>query len=136
MAGSLDLRGWRNAPFPPDIIQLFADDAGSVPLALAGYSFALEVRTAPGVGSALISLDMAADTAANGIWIINAGAGEIRIQIAAAQMAAAWDAAFAAGLMRAGEAAPLVYDLRVTDTGGFASVWLEGQFFIEAGVTL
>ena len=135
MTGIIDLRGWSNAPFPPDILQLCADDAGEVPQPLAGYRFALDVRIAPGAGSALIALDTAADAASNGVRIMNAAAGEIRIQIGAAQMAAAWNAAHAAGLMTAGAPAALVYDLRVTDTGGLASVWLEGRFTIEAGVT-
>lgn len=129
---SLRLTGRRNTPFPPDTYA-FAD-AGA-PINLTGKTAAMDVRAVAGTGSALISLDMAADAAANGIWFTDTVGGVLRIQISQAAMQSAWDAAYATGLMKAGQAAPLVYDLLLCSADGVREAWLEGDFVIEAGVT-
>lgn len=128
-----DLEGRRNVPFPPDVITL--TDSGSA-VNLSGMTFAIDVRAVPGEGSALISLDTAASDTADGIWVVNAAAGELRIQIDQASMQAAWDASYAAGLMKAGDPAPLFYDLLVFSSGGIPAAWLAGRFNILPGVTL
>lgn len=130
---TLPLTGWRNTPFPADVIA-FVD--GLTPIDLSLKSFALEVRAVAGAGSALISLDTTDSTSANGVRASDAAGGELVVQIDQATMQSAWDAAYAAGLMKAGEPAPLVYDLRVSDEDGFAEVWLEGSFTINPGITL
>lgn len=127
------LTGWRNAPFPPDVFA-FEEDAAAINL--TGYTAALDVRAVAGTGTALISLDTTVSTSADGIRLSDAAGGELVIQIDQASMQSAWDAAYAAGLMKAGESAPLVYDLRIVDPDGHAEVWLEGAFTIKAGVTL
>lgn len=131
---TLPLAGWRNAGFPPDVFA-FASDGAPVDLTLKSLS--MDVRAVAGEGAALISLDTTnTEFLVNGIFLSDAVAGEITIQIDQPAMKAAWDAAYAAGLMKAGEPAPLVYDLRVEDEDGFAEVWLEGPFIINPGVTL
>lgn len=129
---NLRLTGRRNTPFPPDTYA-FADLG--VAINLTGKTAAMDVRAVAGAGSALISLDMAADATSNGIWFTNTVGGIIRIQISQAVMQSAWDAAKAAGLMKAGEAAPLLYDLLIYSADGVQEAWLEGDFIIEAGVT-
>lgn len=136
MTATFDLTGWRNTPFPPDLIQLALDDAGEVPVNLSGKSFAMDVRAIPGEGPALISLDLASDDAANGVRVVNAANGDLRLQIDKPTMQAAWDAAFAAGLMKAGEAAVLFYDLLVIGADSFIECVLEGRFIILPGSTL
>lgn len=132
-----DLTGWRNAPFPrSEEIQLAYDDAGDLPVNLTGKTFALDARAVPGEGPALISLNTAPDDEANGVRLVNAGLGILRLQIDQATMQAAWDAALAAGLMKAGEAARLFYDLLVISPDGFVEAVLEGRFIILPGVTL
>lgn len=130
---SLDLTGWRNAPFPADI-HTFTD--GGVAINLSGKTAAMDVRAVAGEGDALISLDMAASSSANGIWFTNSAGGEMRFQISQAVMQAAWDAAYADGMMKAGEAARLVYDLLVFSADGVIEAWIEGPFIIHPGVTL
>jgi hypothetical protein len=132
---TLDITGWRNAPFPP-YSYAFTDEEDAAPVDLTGYTAALDVRAVAGTGSALISLDTTVSTSADGIRFSDPTNGVLVIQVDQASMQAAWDAAYAAGLMKAGETAPLVYDLRLEDSDGYAEVWLEGAFNIEAGVTL
>lgn len=130
---TVDQAGWRNAPFPDDV---FAFEDVGVAVNLTGKTAAMDVRAVAGEGAALISLDMAASASADGIWFVDATSGELRIQIDQASMQAAWDAAKAAGLMKAGEAAPLVYDLLIIGPDGVAEAWIEGAFVIYPGVTL
>jgi hypothetical protein len=122
-----ELRCWRNAPFPPQVYRL--------PASLIGKTFAMDVRAVGGQGPALISLDTAVSASANGIWAVEAAAGRFRIQIDQPTLQAAWDAALVGGLMKSGEAAPLIYRLLIT-TNGVPQPWLEGPFIIEPGVTL
>lgn len=130
---ALDLTGWRNTPLPPRILRF---ETGGVGIDLTGKTFALEVRAVPGEGSALISLDTALNDSADGVRVVEATAGRIRIQIAQPIMQAAWDAAYALGLMKAGEAAPLFYDLIMISPDGFKEAVIEGRFIIYPGVTL
>jgi hypothetical protein len=129
---SLRLTGRRNTPFPPDTYA-FAD--AGVPINLTGKTAAMDVRAVAGAGAALISLNMAADATADGIRFTNAAGGVLRFQISQSVMQGAWDAAYASGLMKAGQAAPLVYDLLIYSADGVQEAWLEGAFIIEAGVT-
>jgi hypothetical protein len=132
-----NLTGWRNTAFPPKVLRLNNRvDGVLTPINLSGYTFALDVRATPGAGSALISLDTAADDTANGVRVVEAAAGRVRLQIDQATMQAAWEAAYTAGLMKAGEAAPLFYDLLLIHSDGFVEAPLEGQFNIEPGITL
>lgn len=130
---TVDLSGWRNTPFPPDI-HAFSD--GGAAINLSGKTAALDVRAVAGTGAALISLDMAASDTANGIWFLDEAAGEMRFQIDHASMQSAWDAAYAAGLMKAGEPARLVYDLLLISGDGFSEAPIEGAFTIHPGVAL
>lgn len=123
------LEAWTNVPFPP-LVDRFPDyDA-------AGKTFALDVTDAKRTLGALISLDTAADDSSNGVRVVEADPARLRYQIDQATLAAAYAACLAAGLMRAGEDAVLVYDLRVTHADGFVEVWTAGSFTIHAGKTL
>lgn len=126
---TVTLEGWRNAPFPP-LVDRFPGYSA------ADKTFALDVRDPKRTLGALISLDTAPDDLANGVRILDEAPARLRYQIDQALMASAYDAALAAGLMRAGEAAELVYDLRVTHADGFVEVWTAGRFIIHAGKTL
>lgn len=130
---TVHLTGWRNVPFQPDEIG-FARHG--VPIDLTGLSFALDVRAVAGTGAALISLDTAANDTANGVRVVDATGGVVRIQIAQADMAAAYDAALVAGLMKAGEDAPLLYDLLLFGADGYPTALIEGSFTIKPGTTL
>lgn len=125
----LTLEGWSNAPFPP-LVDRFPGYSA------AGKTFALDVTDAKRTLGVLISLDTAADDAANGVRILAESPARIRYQIDQATMAAAYAVCLAAGLIRAGERAELVYDLRVEHADGYAEVWTSGSFIIHAGKTL
>lgn len=130
---TLSLSGRRNAAYPPQVYRMEID---GVAVSLSGKTFAMDVRVTAGQEPALISLDTAPDDTSNGVRAVDAVAGRFRVQIDQATMQAAWDAAYADGVMKAGEAAPLVYRLLVIGSDGIAEAWLEGDFIIEAGVTL
>lgn len=127
------LRGWRNVPFPPDVRTFTDDDGVAVPL--TDRTLAMDVRVTPGTGTALISIDMAPNESGDGFWVLDAGAGQFRIQIGKAALQAAWDAVYAAGLIKAGEAAVLYYDVLLTDSDGAIEVPIAGTFTIEPGAT-
>lgn len=133
MATTVPLTGFRNVPFPPEVITF--TEAG-VARNFTGKTFAMDVRALAGTGPALISLNVATDDTMDGVRAVNAAAGQLRFQIGQAAMQAAWDAAYAAGLMKAGEPVALVYDLLVIDTDGLPEAVIEGSFTIHPGVTL
>lgn len=126
---ALDLKGWRNVPFPRDVVAFVVDGE---PVDLTGFSFALDVRLIPGEGDALISLDSTSSTSENGVRIASASEGEIVIQIDQASMQAAYESAD----VKAGYPAKFYYDLLADDEDGFRQVWVEGNFVINPGVTI
>ena len=123
---TVSLEGWSTAPFPP-VIDRFAD------YDLVGATLALDVVDARRTLGALISLDTAPNDTANGVRVVEESPARIRYQIDQATMAAAYESARAAGLIKAGEDAELVYDLRVTHSDGVVEVWTAGKFTIHAG---
>lgn len=125
----LALEGWSNAPFPP-LVDRFPDFTAS------GKTFALDVTDAKRTLGVLISLDTAGDDTVNGVRVLDNSPARLRYQIDQATMAAAYAACLAAGLMKAGERANLIYDLRVEHADGYAEVWTGGSFIIHAGKTL
>lgn len=130
---TFDMEGWRNAPFPPDVFEVAEDGE---PVDITGWSLAMDVRAYGGSPTALISLDTTDSTTNDGLLILSGSAGTFRVQIDQASMQAAWDAAYAAGLCKAGQSARLAYDIRLTHTDGLAEVVAEGVFTINPGVTL
>lgn len=129
----LDLQAFRNAPFPPDEFSL---TEGGEPLDITDMTFAMDVRAYEGAPSALISIGTADIPGNNGIYVLSGVNGTFRIQITQAAMQSAWDAAYAAGVCRAGETASLVWDLRIEHADGLVEVPLAGAFHINPGVSL
>lgn len=132
----LHLEAWHNVPFPPTPYVWALDPAGAEPVDLTDRTLAMDVRDPQRELGALISLDMAATGTANGLRVLDAAAGMFRIQIGQTALQSAWNAALAAGLMKAGHPVRLVYDILATDPDGFTEPVCEGDFVLWPGKTL
>ncbi len=122
------LEGWHSVAFPPEVLRFPNYD-------LTGKTLAMDVRDPLRDLPVLITLNTAADDSANGVRIVGESPARIRVQIDKPTMAAAYATVLAAGLMRAGEDAVLVFDLLAKHEDGFVDPWIEGPFIIHAGTT-
>lgn len=123
---------WRNADYAETwVIAEGFDAAGDAvsPQDLTGSTFALQVRLyGLAGGDPLVSL-ATVTTAIQGVRIIEAAAGQIEIRITDATL----EALPASG--RAGASVTFSYDLVLTDPNGVESVYAQGDFIVEPGVT-
>ena len=125
----------RNARFEEE--WAFAEDDGT-PIDLTGYTGEMQARLyGAQPGDPKIELgNVTSDV--EGVWIREPSAGVVAVRIDQATLAAIFDALIGASLIpdhEAGNAIPLVYDLRLTAPSGAEEVWMEGSFTIQPGVT-
>jgi hypothetical protein len=126
-AANRTLKGRRNAPFE----WRFQVMSGLTPIDLTGYIFAMQLRQYGAAAAVLIDLAMTSVEGAKGIRIADAAQGRIHIVIPEADI----NSLPGVHVPAVNAAQAFSYDIRVIPAGGLPSVWIEGDFIVQPGVT-
>lgn len=122
------LMGRRNAPFE----WKFQVMDGLTPINITGYAFSMQLREyGAQAGTALVDLGMTTTVNAKGIRIADAAEGRIHIVIPETDI----NGLPGVHQPSANSEQSFPFDLRVSPPSGLASVWIEGLFIVQPGVS-
>lgn len=128
---TLPLVARRNVPF----IEEYAFTEDGEPFGLTGYTGTMQVRLyGAQAGDAQIALINVGVDLTEGVWISDPAGGIVQIFIYEGTLQTVYDALILG--VDGGSDVELVYDLILTDSGGFQQTFLEGPFTIKPGVTV